>query len=233
MSAKPFSSAPCDAFADLLVDYSDNELNAEGRQLVTTHLAGCTSCRHHLARLNASRDVLAAAIDQRQASTVRQRASTVRQRASTVRQQVSTVRQQASGGRQPAEINRRQTHIRPFLRTTVLTLAATAAAILLVVSIAPRLSRGPLNSHAPHHHKPAAQSREPEEAPSPSILQKPSPQKLTAEEALWQIAVLEEQARLEASLDLLPSHGPFAAQRAADQRLLAQYQSLVPLKNVK
>src|SRR5687767_8287804 len=52
----------CDDFADLLVDYSDDELAADQRAFVSTHVAGCAGCRAELARLDASRETLAAAI---------------------------------------------------------------------------------------------------------------------------------------------------------------------------
>jgi anti-sigma factor RsiW len=50
--------------------------------------------------------------------------------------------------------------------------------------------------------------------------------KLTPPEALWQIAVVEQHARLQASLDLWPNDDSYNEQRQRDRRLMATFQSL-------
>jgi anti-sigma factor RsiW len=50
--------------------------------------------------------------------------------------------------------------------------------------------------------------------------------KLNSRDALWQIALLEQQARLQTSLELLPKDETFEEQRREDERLLAKFQSM-------
>jgi hypothetical protein len=51
------SDKTCEQMEDLLVDYADNELPAERRYQVETHLGDCEHCRRLLAALRHSEDV--------------------------------------------------------------------------------------------------------------------------------------------------------------------------------
>lgn len=50
--------------------------------------------------------------------------------------------------------------------------------------------------------------------------------KLSQHDALWQIALIEQQARLQSSLEMLPKDEAFEEQRREDERLLAKFQSM-------
>lgn len=54
----------------------------------------------------------------------------------------------------------------------------------------------------------------------------PSAARISSHDALWQIALLEQQARLQTSLEMLPKDESFADQRREDERLLAKFQSM-------
>jgi hypothetical protein len=62
--------------------------------------------------------------------------------------------------------------------------------------------------------------------PLPSRVESIAPAKLTQHDALWQIAVVEQHARLQASLDLWPTGDTYNEQRERDRRLMATFQSL-------
>jgi len=51
-------------------------------------------------------------------------------------------------------------------------------------------------------------------------------QKINSDDALWQIALLEQQARLQTSLEMLPKYETFDEQRKKDERLLAKFQAM-------
>jgi hypothetical protein len=57
----------------------------------------------------------------------------------------------------------------------------------------------------------------------PAAEPSPAP-KITRDDALWHIALLEQQARLQASLELMPHDESYADQRRQNERLLAKYQ---------
>jgi len=50
--------------------------------------------------------------------------------------------------------------------------------------------------------------------------------KLSQHDALWQIALVEQQARLQTSLDLWPNDDSYDEQRERNRRLVAKFQSL-------
>jgi hypothetical protein len=90
-------------------------------------------------------------------------------------------------------------------------LAAAAAAILLTVTslVAWNLNRPALIVHAP---------------PTPHQKTPPAAAPLSPEAALRHIALVEQQARLQTSLDLMPHESWYAEQRAENQRLLTRFQ---------
>jgi anti-sigma factor RsiW len=61
--------------------------------------------------------------------------------------------------------------------------------------------------------------------PSPDV-EVDSAQKINAHDAVWQIALLEQQARLQTSLEMLPKDETFDEQRREDERLLAKFQAM-------
>jgi hypothetical protein len=60
------------------------------------------------------------------------------------------------------------------------------------------------------------------QAKAPEPMQKP---KLSEDEALWHIALIEEQARLEASLALMPRDASYDEQRKQNEQLVAKFQT--------
>jgi anti-sigma factor RsiW len=68
---------------------------------------------------------------------------------------------------------------------------------------------------------------------APAVRQPDLAPKITPREALWHVALIEQQARLQASLDLLPRDGVYAAQRVEDERLLAKFQSMVRFEEIQ
>ena len=53
-----------------------------------------------------------------------------------------------------------------------------------------------------------------------------SAQRIGSRDALWQIALFEQQARLQTSLEMLPKDESFDERRRDDERLLAKFQSM-------
>jgi anti-sigma factor RsiW len=68
---------------------------------------------------------------------------------------------------------------------------------------------------------------------APVVAEKESAQKLSPQDALWRIAVIEQEARLAASLELLPRGEPYEAQRKKDERLLAKFQSMARSEDIQ
>jgi hypothetical protein len=66
----------------------------------------------------------------------------------------------------------------------------------------------------------------PEVAQLPSPVETTSARKLTQRDAIWQIALIEQQARLQTSIDLWPNDESYDEQRERDRRLVATFQSL-------
>ena len=204
MSKHDSQVSVCESFADLLVDYSDSELAADRRQLVEDHIASCAACRRQLARLNASRELLRTAIRV----------------------------PQATGGHAAYCISPRNRFsprkcISPTTRisrqTAVTLLAAAAATLLAVIGTAWFGATEQINSRKTARLS-TAHARASDAADAAP--------KISPDEALWHITLVEQQARLQASLDLLPRHGPFAAQREQDRRLLAEFQSLTQTNEI-
>jgi len=108
-------------------------------------------------------------------------------------------------------------HRRQLARTVLIGIGATAAAIVLAVGIASLLKA------------PASGRNEvslPNHTPAPNALtngQGVERGGVTADEALRQIALLEQQARLETSLALMPDDPWYAEQRAANEALLSTF----------
>lgn len=185
-ASTPFPDA-CDAFADLLVDYSDDELSEEERRIVNGHVAECVGCREHLERLDASREQL-----------------------------LGAVHLAASGGSGQLPEQQRVTTIHRRYWNSVLALATTAAVVLV----------GCFSTWW------FAQRRAAVWVAGTLAVEKPAGvadklHKLTPGEARWHVAIVEQQARLEASLELLPRDGVYASQREQDEQLLAKFQTLV------
>ena len=63
-------------------------------------------------------------------------------------------------------------------------------------------------------------------APSPAPVETIAVPKLSHHDALWQIALVEQQARLQTSLDLWPKDESYDEQRDRNRRLMATFQSL-------
>jgi len=70
-----------------------------------------------------------------------------------------------------------------------------------------------------------AESKVAKAEPSPGV-ETGSAARISSHDALWQIALVEEQARLQTSLELLPKDEAFEEQRREDERLLAKFQSM-------
>jgi len=73
--------------------------------------------------------------------------------------------------------------------------------------------------------RPGDHSRLAKVVESPSVEISSTP-KLSSHDALWRIAVIEQQARLQTSLEMLPKGEAFEEQRREDERLLAKFQSM-------
>jgi hypothetical protein len=195
----------CDAFADLLVDFSDREIPAEQHPLVASHIASCARCREWLARLDASRDVLASGIQyDNQSSAV---------------PAVSPAFKAAAS---------RATYCH-----RVQAVLSAAAVLLVLLGAAIWFGKGTWSQTRIAHHKAVAPAREVDVAALPTPIHSEKPRKITPDDALWHVALVEQQARLQASLDLLPRHGPFADQREQDERLLAKFQTLSRIQDLQ
>ena len=110
-------------------------------------------------------------------------------------------------------------HRQKLARTVVLIgIGSTAAAIALAIGIASLLNApagGRNEASLPNH------------APAPNTLTSgqgfESSGSMTADDALRRIALLEQQARLETSLALMPDDPWYAEQRAANEELLSTF----------
>jgi anti-sigma factor RsiW len=88
--------------------------------------------------------------------------------------------------------------------------AAAVAAIGLICIVSARwIGQRPLNDSRPNNV--AQFPRVPATSPAP---------KLSQHDALWQIALIEQQARLQTSLDLMPTDAWYGEQREANQHIV-------------
>jgi Putative zinc-finger len=114
-------------------------------------------------------------------------------------------------------------HRRQLARTVLMGIGATAAAIALAMGIASVL-KAPASGRG---ESPNRDSIAKNHDPAPNTLTNrqgfESGGSLTADDALRQIALLEQQARLEASLALMPNDPWYAQQRAANEELLSTF----------
>ncbi len=195
MNEQEQPGAACPDYADRLVDLSDGELPSGAHADVAAHVANCGACRAELGRLNASLTAL-------------------------------------QRGIVAAPVIPRPRARRLARNVVLIGVGGTAAAIVLAVSIAallkaPASGRGDGPSTAS-----AGNLRSEPSVPAPNTLTTgqgfegqgvESGDTLTAEDALRQIALLEQQARLETSLALMPDDPWFADRRAANEALLATF----------
>jgi anti-sigma factor RsiW len=113
-------------------------------------------------------------------------------------------------------------HRRQLARTVLIGIGATAAAIVLAIGIA-SLPKTPTNGRG---EAPNRDSMAKNHAPAPNTLtngQGFESGSMTVDAALRQIALLEQQARLETSLALMPDEPWYAEQRAANEELLSTF----------
>jgi hypothetical protein len=111
-------------------------------------------------------------------------------------------------------------HRRQLARKLVLIgIGSTAAAIALAMGIASLLKAPTGDRGKTHESASITDIRPPDHVPSPNQ----SGGSTTADDALRRIALLEQQARLEASLALMPDDPWFADQRAANEELLSTF----------
>ena len=106
--------------------------------------------------------------------------------------------------------------------TALIAAGALAAAIALVIGIAAALK---VQTGASRDSVVDSDNSSPNPGPSdilvPGIPDPAAP--ISRGDALWHIALLEQQARLEMSLALLPEGDLFAEERAANEQLLASF----------
>jgi hypothetical protein len=203
MTNEACSPSPCSAFADLLVDFSDREVPDEQQTLIPAHVESCAGCREWLALLDASRDVLMQGIQYEQSPAV---------------SQISI-----SGGLPVA-------HGRPY---RAITLTAAAAALILALGLVTWFGKQATNETGRVRDKTAMPSKNIDTVHLSPPISTDATRQITPDEALWRIALFEQQARLRASLELLPQHSAFAEQRAIDERLLAKFQSISQSDNLQ
>ena len=113
-------------------------------------------------------------------------------------------------------------HRRQLARPVLIGIVSTAAAIVLAIGIA-SLLKAPASGRG---EAPSRDSIVKNHAPAPNTLtngQGFESGSMTADEALRQIALLEQQARLETSLALMPDEPWYAEQRAANEELLSTF----------
>ena len=60
----------------------------------------------------------------------------------------------------------------------------------------------------------------------PPAVETDSAPRMNSRDALWQIALFEQEARLQTSLEMLPKDETFDDQRKEDERLLAKFQAM-------
>jgi anti-sigma factor RsiW len=221
MNGKPtLKNQPCDEFADRLVDLSDGELSAADAAIVREHCESCSACRLTLARLDRSLAVLERAI-------------------------VTSAPVASPLVEQPAEPLVK----RPPFRTAAsyrggawaIAMSAAAAALVAVAIWANRNSGGaavakpglpqvthtlPANaaaSQVPSRSvKSQASNRRAPDSPTGDSLT-PDSTELIAR----RLALVEQVARLEASLAMLPDDPWFASQRTANECLLTGFRQAV------
>jgi predicted anti-sigma-YlaC factor YlaD len=116
----------------------------------------------------------------------------------------------------------------PKYKAALIAAGALAAAIALVIGVAAALKiRSGTNRDAIVDSGPPAPSPGPPEVPGPGEILSPGVPETAApirrEDALRQIALLEQEARLATSLALLPEGELFAQERAANEQLLASF----------
>jgi hypothetical protein len=106
--------------------------------------------------------------------------------------------------------------------TALVAAGALAAAIALIIGVAAALKvRSGTNRDAIVHSGPSAPNPGPPEIPGPVDPGTAAP--IRRDDALRQIAMLEQEARLATSLALLPDGDLFAQERAANEQLLENF----------
>jgi hypothetical protein len=205
---------PCDEFADRLVDLSDGELSPAEAAIVREHCEECPACRLTLVRLDRSLAVLADALVTNMPDTNRPVADQLAE---------SPIVQPVSCSTAPR-------------RGWTSAFAAGAAALVLA---AMWLSRDPADSRpeegsppqvaqsSPHDADAVEQPIRPTESPDRDNPALNSRERETPERIARRLALIEQVARLEASLAMTPDDPWFASQRANNQRLLAGFRQAV------
>lgn len=198
---RDFADPPCGEFADRLVDLSDGELPAAEALVVHEHLAACPACRLTLSRLDRSLGVLADALVSNKPAAAPYAAAPY-----------TTAPYSAEPTVRPAS---RPEASRRGWRVVLVASAAAAAVALLAIGLNRRPNdSGPGGGNSPPlvHASPEKQAAAVHETP---------------ERIARRLALIEQVARLEASLALTPDDPWFAAQRAANERLLAGFRQAV------
>jgi hypothetical protein len=205
---------PCSEFADRLVDLSDGELSPAEAAIVREHCEECLACRLTLVRLDRSLAVLADALVTNMPDTNRPVADRLAE--SSIVQPVSC----STASR----------------RGWTSAFAAGAAALVLA---AMWLSRDPADSRpeegspprvaqsSPHDADAVQQPIRPTESPDRDNPVRNSRERETPERIARRLALIEQVARLEASLAMTPDDPWFASQRTANERLLAGFRQAV------
>jgi hypothetical protein len=207
---------PCGDFADRLVDLSDGELSPAEAAIVREHCEECPACRLTLVRLDRSLAVLADALVSNMPDTNRPVADQLAE---------SSIVQPVSRSTAPR-------------RGWTSAIAAGAAALVLA---AMWLSRDPADSRpeegspprvaqsSPHDADAVEQPIRPTENPDRDndSLASNSRERETPERIARRLALIEQVARLEASLAMTPDDPWFASQRTANERLLAGFRQAV------
>ena len=193
----------CENFADRLVDYSDGELAEGERQVVGEHLALCPGCRAELARLDASLLELNHAI---QSEDRHERSVRLAERVGPAR--VLSMPRMAGW---------------------------TAALVCLggTVWFSLRMISEPSDLANRWVVLRKTQAPVVDVFPAPAGTELNVPRRVSPQDALWRIAMIEQEARLAAALELLPRDGVYAAQREKDEQLLAKYQAMVRMDGVQ
>jgi hypothetical protein len=189
----------CAEFADRLVDLSDGVLAADERHSVEAHVAGCAGCQAALARLDASLALLRGAVVLRGAS-------------SQPLQTDCRVGQARSATAGPPKY--------------AIFAAALGLVVLLCAGFAVLHFLRP--DRLPKTARVTAERTDTEPLPKEAGTGESAKPPLLDEAAvLHHIALVEQQARLQASLDLMPKDLWFAEQRAANEELLAKFKAAV------
>jgi hypothetical protein len=206
------ANQPCGEFADRLVDLSDGELPAAEAAIVREHVGECQACRLTLARLDRSLGVLRQALATSGAAADRlAESSSVRPASRT-----HTVgRGWAAAG---------------LASAALVACAVVAALVLVALGLNRRPDRpGPgyvaspaIAPSSPGGQASAGPSWQPSEMPRPNRAEHETPERIAR-----RLALIEQVARLEASLAMTPDDPWFAAQRTANERLLAGFRQAV------